>query len=502
MRFLLFALMFLLPALADASDNFSCTVENLYYHDANGRTINYDFSSGIALPNGSIQLPASALTLPASETNAQYFLSPAPWSNPDTTWNNGVYRLAVPQPQIAPEIIPSASGILIDGAFTDWVSVPFYCTDAAGETSVIPLAGIDVNSIKLAYTNSNSRLACLLTLNEPASTGVVYRFFLDNNLNDEIGDVGDYQIDIVNFGNGWEVVSQGWTSENGEWYNVTEQGTVAVSGKNIEFSVDAWAFALPAPVNIICETRDAQYYSTLDIASNPFRESEQLVAINGTGISDANSGQWTYSARFKDFENNSMLQRTYSCGLAAGSFNESTTGFEFEAIWFSGKVEGQTCDHALVFFAEIGNDQHDYWWEWSSVDNELMLTGFDLHSTIIDLKAEISALGRHIDFYYRTNSDSQWELLASHDLDNTVPPLNGFPYNFPAISLNSQLMTNPYDLNGDTTTNLADLAIIARSWLSSQNQSSYNELCDISDPADGIINYKDLAVILENWLMP
>ena len=43
-------------------------------------------------------------------------------------------------------------------------------------------------------------------------------FFFDNDLDGRVGKPGDYQIDFQYQGGVWEVVSQGWNSEDGyDW---------------------------------------------------------------------------------------------------------------------------------------------------------------------------------------------------------------------------------------------------------------------------------------------
>jgi sugar lactone lactonase YvrE len=56
------------------------------------------------------------------------------------------------------------------------------------------------------------------------------------------------------------------------------------------------------------------------------------------------------------------------------------------------------------------------------------------------------------------------------------------------------------DLNGDRFVDLKDFAILAKAWGSHSGDSNWGANCDISAPADNVIDGKDLAVLCENWL--
>ncbi len=57
------------------------------------------------------------------------------------------------------------------------------------------------------------------------------------------------------------------------------------------------------------------------------------------------------------------------------------------------------------------------------------------------------------------------------------------------------------DLNGDRFVNFEDFAIMANAWRSTTGSASYDANCDISStPGDGVIDEKDLAVLVDNWL--
>jgi hypothetical protein len=48
--------------------------------------------------------------------------------------------------------------------------------------------------------------------------------------------------------------------------------------------------------------------------------------------------------------------------------------------------------------------------------------------------------------------------------------------------------------------NFADFSILASAWMTQPGQPDWNSACDISNPKDDIIDWKDLDVFAENWL--
>jgi parallel beta-helix repeat protein len=61
----------------------------------------------------------------------------------------------------------------------------------------------------------------------------------------------------------------------------------------------------------------------------------------------------------------------------------------------------------------------------------------------------------------------------------------------------------PYlgDLNFSGVVNFVDFAVFASAWQTEQGQAQYNPACDISIPPDGYINWHDLDVFADNWLL-
>ena len=59
-------------------------------------------------------------------------------------------------------------------------------------------------------------------------------------------------------------------------------------------------------------------------------------------------------------------------------------------------------------------------------------------------------------------------------------------------------VTGDFDCSCDV--DLADFAILSKAWQSEKGQAQYNPLCDISVPADDLVDMADATVFAENWL--
>jgi hypothetical protein len=57
------------------------------------------------------------------------------------------------------------------------------------------------------------------------------------------------------------------------------------------------------------------------------------------------------------------------------------------------------------------------------------------------------------------------------------------------------------DVDLDYEVNLYDFSVFAGAWGAEDGQNQYDPLCDISDPVDGIINFADLEVFVDEWLI-
>ena len=56
------------------------------------------------------------------------------------------------------------------------------------------------------------------------------------------------------------------------------------------------------------------------------------------------------------------------------------------------------------------------------------------------------------------------------------------------------------DLNFDEYVDFKDFAVLAKAWKTTAGQVNWNSICDISAPADGMIDIRDIIVLADNWL--
>ncbi len=60
---------------------------------------------------------------------------------------------------------------------------------------------------------------------------------------------------------------------------------------------------------------------------------------------------------------------------------------------------------------------------------------------------------------------------------------------------------NTADINDDLKIDYHDYMLFSAAWLADDASDNWNPACDISDPADGIIDVNDLMVLTDNWLV-
>ncbi|MCK5174038.1 MAG: hypothetical protein KAR47_11655, partial [Planctomycetes bacterium] len=77
---------------------------------------------------------------------------------------------------------------------------------------------------------------------------------------------------------------------------------------------------------------------------------------------------------------------------------------------------------------------------------------------------------------------------------------------FIALCLNgtvliAETLVTPGDFQPDGEVDLADIAILGMTWMSSTGQANWNPTCDISEPTDGVIDQLDFAVLSSNWML-
>ena len=61
------------------------------------------------------------------------------------------------------------------------------------------------------------------------------------------------------------------------------------------------------------------------------------------------------------------------------------------------------------------------------------------------------------------------------------------------------LTYSPADFDIDQDVDIDDLLIFIAAWGSSSGQPTWNPVCDISVPPDGVIDYKDFGEFAKDW---
>ena len=56
------------------------------------------------------------------------------------------------------------------------------------------------------------------------------------------------------------------------------------------------------------------------------------------------------------------------------------------------------------------------------------------------------------------------------------------------------------DFDNNCSVNFFDVSILARAWMTQQGDADYDPACNISDPPDDYIDWRDAAVLCDNWL--
>jgi len=426
----------------------------VHYEDDVGREILYDFSTGSMDQSGVVTIPGGAvLSRPPDESGTTYFWEPL-YAQQSVELANGIYRMSIPQPLETPPNIPTAS-IVVDGSVSEWTGVSTYIADRVGDSW-----RADVDLVKLAYSNGGSRLNILIRTAGPISQDTWYRLFLDRDLDGEADEPGDFQIDFAYQGSAWDVVSQGWNSEDGwDWYPVQEQGVVIVSGQYIEASVDAAAFGLPGNLNVYGRTmQSASPYATQDRFTTNFMETSGFTALGAANAGSLTADEWEFSTRIRDFEN-VQAQRFYGVDICLGSSEQDDLEASMDAGWFTGDFEGTHYDQALIIGAQVENGfaaANEYAWDWEYGEGGgLLINGLDPATTVLDLKIVVSNAGRTASFYYRTNNDDPggWQLAVSHTVPVEVGRIYGVLDTLPAIGMSAGVVESaahpPHDWNGD-----------------------------------------------------
>jgi len=457
-RFLVvLALLALAGPTASRAADFQADLDALYYHDGAGRTLNWDLTSGAADAQGVVTIPSAAYTLPPAETGAVLTVAPSGLTTHTfDSSGSGVYHMAIPpaQPGV-PQIPTAASTITVDGSPDDWSSVPVYIQGGNEEAGVTIPSGAHVEYVKLAYRADQKRLCILYKLTETANTSVMYRLFLDKNLDRETRGTTDFQIDLMRTGSQWSVIGSGWHSNDfSDYYFPSDpNAVVVVSDQYLEAAVSTSVYGLPAKVMISGQTMmNADPYTKYVQLAAPDRDTEGYVYLNGDQhITVAAPKTWTAAARIQGFANWAFEDTCPYLRMAgaflSGSGEDTAVQPRLDALWITGDMDGTELNNALVIAATIekGGDTGSYQWNWDPANNDggVILTDLDPSTTVVDLKLDITNNGQTVTFYYRTNSTSAlnagtWTTAVA----KTLPAGTGTMYGAPTVGPRVGLQAN------------------------------------------------------------
>jgi hypothetical protein len=56
------------------------------------------------------------------------------------------------------------------------------------------------------------------------------------------------------------------------------------------------------------------------------------------------------------------------------------------------------------------------------------------------------------------------------------------------------------DFDNNCRVDFFDFSIFGRAWETKEGDADYDPVCDISEPADDYIDWRDAAILCDNWL--
>ncbi|MFH1371849.1 MAG: VCBS repeat-containing protein [Planctomycetota bacterium] len=144
--------------------------------------------------------------------------------------------------------------------------------------------------------------------------------------------------------------------------------------------------------------------------------------------------------------------------------------------------------------------------EWSGTeDNETPLAGLYYAVRVGTEPGENDILSGTYSTPLMGNHGQATQLFLNVPIDTYYWSVKTIDSGFKASDWASEQVCHycPGDIDLDCDVEFLDFAVMANAWLTelAQMDQNYNELCDISNPPDGVIDAKDLDVLSENWLL-
>ncbi|MCK5272582.1 MAG: hypothetical protein KAJ52_08385 [Sedimentisphaerales bacterium] len=451
---------------ADELSPYSAEISRIFYQDDTGRTIDYDFSSGSIDANDVIAIPPSAVQTP--EPQAEYFWLPK-GENVQLELGEGSAPMSVPAADLCIKPIPFAE-IIVDGDPCDWVSVETCLEDQNNYGDVVTEQGSDVEYVKLAYNEDQTRLYILIKVTDTINPDLVYRVFLEGSGTLHSLWYGRYMIDFL-YDSDWTVDSYIWDKAYA-FSSIAEPGQVTAAGAFLEVSLDMTkmvyleerfyfsgeSLRILPPGNVFLPDQPDYMRAgrerflvndePLDWFAAPQRFPLGVCALEGSNIDPQSADLWEYEVSFEHFGNAERQQFYHHAAVAMADPNvyEPTPAYVW-ASWFSGKIVWwQEQENVLFLGANLGGVS------WSIANG---LKGYDPNDIKLDLKIQVEGTvpsQRYATALYRIN-DGQWETLLRRAL--LPEQMLSYPKLSPQVWLWSSIMDELPDLTCEI--NVADL---------------------------------------------
>lgn len=307
---------------ASTSNDFALNLLRIHYQDSASRHIDYDFSSGLMDSGGTITIPNTAvIQRPVEETDTVYL-----WEQRDDLngeLEDGFQRLSLPHPETDMPPVPVAQ-IVVDGNVEDWAMIEPYLVDENTDEDEVSLPGTDIQYVKLAYSQEGERLNILIKVADAVQDNVRYRMFFDHKIDDKIDGPCNRQVDFVSNGMQWDVVSQGWNSQDGwDWYPVEEDGQIVANGSFLEGSVDISSLGIGPHFYFLGRTMEPAnpiypYYYSYDWFYANRWEPEGLFSLGAGGPVVQAPSNWEFECRLSGFHNVQKEQCYFQFRVGAG----------------------------------------------------------------------------------------------------------------------------------------------------------------------------------------
>jgi hypothetical protein len=90
----------------------------------------------------------------------------------------------------------------------------------------------------------------------------------------------------------------------------------------------------------------------------------------------------------------------------------------------------------------------------------------------------------------------------TNDLDGHPRIIDGDCNDFDVVDMGAYEFALAYfgDFDDNCSVDFFDFSILARAWMTQEGEPGWDWVCDISDPPDDYIDWRDVAILCENWL--